>query len=63
MAGSTATFRVTIMIRALTNIQGCPAQDRPTVSCFAATENSVGPFDPRVEPLSCPNVLTDTSPL
>ena len=57
---STATFRFTIMIRALTNIQGAPAQGRPTLSCFAGTENSVGPFDPRVGPLSC-NVLTDTA--
>jgi len=59
--GSTAAFRFTIMTRALTNIQGAPAQGRPTVSCFAATENSVGPFDSRVGPLSCRNVLTDTA--
>ena len=59
--GSTAKFRFTIMIRALTNIQGAPAQGRPTVPCFAATENSVGPFDSRVGPLSCRNVLTDTA--
>jgi hypothetical protein len=37
-------------------MQGCLVQGRLTVSCLAATEHRVGPFDPRVRPL-----LTDTS--